>query len=96
MDIKGYSTESAKSAVHFIESLLGIAENSPYRFKSLLREIKDSDFSIEYCSMSINYITKESAKAYYIEELESWIPKSQTIIKDGILNVKRWVIANII
>ena len=95
MDIKGYSTGSAKSAIHFVESILGIANNSPYKFRSLLKEIKKDDCSIDYCSMPTSYITKESEKAYYIQELDAWIPKSQTIIKDDILNIKRWVIANI-
>lgn len=75
-----------------IEYYLGINKRSPYRFLHLLREIKPNDKD-GYCSFEKKYITKETEKAYYVKELNLWIPKSQTILEDNMLYVKRWVIA---
>jgi hypothetical protein len=76
-----------------IKSILGIANNSPYKLRNELREIKENDKE-GYCSLDLKYITKESEKAYQCKELEMWIPKSQTIKEGNTLYIKRWVIEN--
>ena len=82
------------SPVDMIKTILRINEKSPlyYSFIMTLREIKEND-SKEYVTMDKNEITKETEKAYYIEKLNNWIPKSQTKIDNDLLYVKRWIIA---
>lgn len=79
--------------INTIENILGIHKDSPYRLRNELREIKEDDKE-GYCSLDFKYITKETEKAYYSNELEMWIPKSQTIKEDNILYIKRWIMVN--
>ena len=74
-----------------IEHILGIGKNDLYKIRMSLREIKENDIE-GYASLNTSYITKETEKAYFIEALDKWIAKSQTIIKNDILYIKRWLL----
>lgn len=75
----------------FVFNVLGINHNNPYYFRNMLREITDID-KPGYTHIDVEYISKETEKAYFVKELDMWIPKSQTILEDNILFIKRWVI----
>lgn len=74
-----------------IEHILGIEKNDLYQFRMSLREIKENDIE-GYTSFNIKYVTKETEKAYYIKELDKWIPKSQTKKEGNTLYIKRWLL----
>lgn len=73
----------------------GTYASNPYKYRSELREIKEND-NKEFCSVPVSDISKETEKAYYLEKLNNWIPKSLTVIKDDYLYIKRWFIAKML
>ena len=79
---------------YWIKNILRINEKSPmyYSFIMTLREIKEHDTK-EYVTMDKKEITQETEKAYFIGQLNNWIPKSQTKIENNLLYVKRWIIS---